>query len=51
MAEEGCRTRLTPVSVRFLGRRVYLGAIVLLACVLRQGPTPWRVARLHALLD
>jgi len=45
-----CRKRLTPVSVRFLGRRVYLGAVVLLACVLRQGPTPWRVARLHALL-
>jgi hypothetical protein len=48
--EEGCRTRLTPVSVRFLGRRVYLGAVVLLACVLRQGPTPWRVSRLQALL-
>ncbi len=47
---EGCRTRLTPVSVRFLGRRVYLGAVVLLACVLRQGPTPWRVARVQALL-
>jgi hypothetical protein len=45
-----CRKRLTPASVRFLGRKVYLGAIVLLACVLRQGPTPWRVARLHALL-
>ena len=45
-----CRKRLTPPSVRFLGRRVYLGAVVLLACVLRQGPTPWRVARLHALL-
>ena len=48
--EEGCRTRLTPVSVRFLGRRVYLGVVVLLACVLRQGPTPWRVSRLQALL-
>jgi hypothetical protein len=47
---DACRTRLTPVSVRFLGRRVYLGAVVLLACVLRQGPTPWRVSRLHALL-
>jgi hypothetical protein len=45
-----CRKRLTPASVRFLGRKVYLGAIVLLACVLRQGPTPWRVTRLHALL-
>ena len=45
-----CRKRLTPPSVRFLGRKVYLGVVVLLACVLRQGPTPWRVARLHALL-
>jgi hypothetical protein len=42
-----CRTRLTPASVRFLGRKVYLGVVVLLACVLRQGPTPWRVARLR----
>ena len=47
---EGCRKRLTPASVRFLGRKVYLGAVVLLACALRQGPTPWRVSRLHALL-
>jgi hypothetical protein len=42
-----CRTRLTPMSVRFLGRKVYLGIVVLLAGVLRQGPTPWRVARLR----
>lgn len=42
-----CRKRLTPMSVRFLGRKVYLGVVVLLACVLRQGPTPWRVARLR----
>lgn len=42
-----CRKRLTPVSVRFLGRKVYLGVVVLIACVLRQGPTPWRVARLR----
>jgi hypothetical protein len=48
--EDDCRKRLTPASVRFLGRKVYLGAVVLLACVLRQGPTPWRVTRLHALL-
>jgi len=32
-----CRKRLTPMSVRFLGRKVYLGVVVLLACVLRQG--------------
>ena len=45
-----CRKRRTPVSVRFLGRRVYLAAVVVLACVLRQGPTPWRAARLRDLL-
>lgn len=45
-----CRKRLTPASVRFLGRRVYLGVVVLLAGVLRQGPTPWRVTRLRDVL-
>ena len=45
-----CRKRRTPPSVRFLGRRVYLAAVVVLAGVLRQGPTPWRVARLRDLL-
>jgi hypothetical protein len=28
---EGCRHRATPPSVRFLGRRVYVGAVVILA--------------------
>ena len=28
---EGCRHRATPPSVRFLGRRVYLGAVVIVA--------------------
>ena len=28
---EGCRRRTTPPSVRFLGRRVYLGAVVIFA--------------------
>ncbi len=28
---EGCRRRATPPSVRFLGRRVYVGALVVLA--------------------
>jgi hypothetical protein len=28
---EGCRKRATPPSVRFLGRRVYLGAVVIVA--------------------
>ncbi len=30
-SREGCRRRLTPPSVRFLGRRVYVGAVVMLA--------------------
>lgn len=31
---EGCRRRATPPSVRFLGRRVYVGAAVILASVI-----------------
>lgn len=31
---EGCRRRVTPPSVVFLGRRVYLGAVVLVASVI-----------------
>lgn len=33
---EGCRRRATPPSVRFLGRRVYLGAAVILASIAAQ---------------
>lgn len=44
-----CRKRLTPSSVRFLGRRVYLAAVVVLATALQQGVTPWRASRLRAL--
>jgi hypothetical protein len=33
-ARRDCRRRLTPPSVRFLGRRVYPGAVVLVASVL-----------------
>ncbi len=36
---EGCRTRVRPPSVRFLGRYVYLGVAVLLGAALRQGPS------------
>jgi len=45
---EGCRKRVTPPSVRFLGRRVYLGAIVILISAMRQGPSPRRVRELSA---
>lgn len=43
-----CRTRHTPASTRFLGRRIYLGIIVVLATALQQGPAPWRMNRLRA---
>ena len=45
---DGCRKRVTPPSVRFLGRTVYLGAIVILISALRQGPSPRRVRELSA---
>src|SRR6202522_813831 len=43
---EGCRKRATPPSVRFLGRKVYLGAIVILISAMRQGPSPRRIREL-----
>jgi hypothetical protein len=48
-AEDGCRRRTTPPSVRFLGRKVYLSAVVVLVSALRQGPSPSRVRVLHEL--
>jgi len=36
--------------VRFLGRRVYLGAVVVLVCAMQSGVTPKRASRLRALL-
>ena len=43
---DGCRKRTPPPSVRFLGRKVYLGAIVILISAMRQGPTPRQVREL-----
>jgi hypothetical protein len=48
-AEEGCRRRTTPPSVRFLGRKVYLGAVVVLVAAMRQGATPVRLKHLRDL--
>ena len=39
-AREGCRRRATPPSVRFLGKRVYLGVVMLLASALMCMLTP-----------
>ena len=43
---DGCRKRVTPPSVRFLGRKVYLAAVVILISAMRQGPTPRRLREL-----
>jgi hypothetical protein len=48
-ANRECRKRVTPASVRFLGRRVYLGAAVVLLSTMRHGGTAKRQARLHEL--
>lgn len=37
---EGCRKRHLPPSMRFLGRRVYLGAVVLLVSAMQRGASP-----------
>lgn len=43
-----CRKRVTPPSVRFLGRRVYYGVVVVLACA--RALTAARLDELRALL-
>lgn len=43
-----CHKRMTPPSVRFLGRRVYYGAVLVLACL--KALTGERVIELKALL-
>lgn len=45
-----CRKRHTPPSTRFLGRRIYLGAVIVLASAMQQGVTPWRASQLRELL-
>lgn len=49
-AQEGCRRRRTPPSLRFLGRKVYVGAVVVLVTALRHGTTPVRLAKLRELV-
>jgi hypothetical protein len=44
---DGCRRRVTPPSVRYLGRRVYLGAVVVLVTAMRAGLTARRAAQLR----
>jgi hypothetical protein len=49
-SREGCRRRCTPASVRFLGRRVYAGVIVVLVSAMLHGLNDKRVQRLRQAL-
>jgi hypothetical protein len=50
-SQDGCRRRHTPASVRFLGRKVYLGVIVVLITALHHGLTDQRRSQLIEELD
>jgi len=50
-SQDGCRRRHTPASVRFLGRKVYLGVIVVLITALHHGLTEARRRLLIEELD
>jgi hypothetical protein len=50
-AEEDCRRRRTPESVRFLGRRVYAGLVVVLITTMIHGLKPGRVRRIREVLQ
>lgn len=45
-----CRRRTTPASVRFLGRRVYAGTVVLLMSAMDEGVTNRRIEALRSVL-
>lgn len=48
--QDGCRKRHTPPSVRFLGRRIYWGVVVVLVSAAHHGITPERMAALRRAL-
>ena len=50
-AREGCRRRQTPPSVRFMGRRVYAGLVVVLVSAMLHGLKPERVELLREALN
>ena len=45
--QEGCRRRATPPSVRFLGRKVYAGFVIVLLAAMRHGLSAARVRTLR----
>ena len=50
-AKEDCRRRCTPPSVRFLGRKVYAGLVVVLLSTMLNGLNAERVRRIRQLLN
>ena len=50
-AIDGCRGRETPASLRFFGRRVHVGTIVVLIAILRHGVTDARMQRLSEVVS
>ena len=46
-SRDGCRKRKTPPSVRFLGRKVYVGVIVVLVSAMIHGPNDKRLQGLQ----
>jgi len=50
-AVDGCRKRTTPLSLRILGRRVYLATMVTLISAMQLGTTPSRLARLSVVAE
>lgn len=49
-AREGCRRRTTPPSLRFLGQRVYLAAVVVLVSAMTGGVTVKRACAMRSLV-
>jgi hypothetical protein len=49
-SREDCRKRKTPPSVRFLGRKVYVGVVVVLVSAMMQGLSEGRVKRICQVL-
>ena len=45
--KDGCRKRVTPVLLRFLGRKVYVSVIVVLVATMTAGPNPKRLSQIQ----
>jgi hypothetical protein len=49
-AEDGCRLRSTPPSLRFLGRKVYLATVVVVVSIMQCGISEPRMRRLNGVI-